>query len=182
MIQTITVVILLILGCTTCTSQQNNAPVNARSVLIELDSILNNAPTTKEECDSLLNHIKNWKEKKLKELDTPNITFIITEPTDRAQVPQRLLVSGTIADANSQVWVIVHPTEVSDYWVQPKVTMRNGTWRVTIYIGRPGNIDVGKEFEIMAFANLKNSVKEGDKLDFWPEAQAKSKVITVTRR
>ncbi len=79
--------------------------------------------------------------------------------------------------------MVVHPMEVSEYWVQPPVTVKkDGTWRVMIYIGRPGTIDVGKQFEIMAVANPKVKLNEGDKLRGWPEAQWKSEVIFVTRQ
>ena len=92
-------------------------------------------------------------------------------------------MEGTVTDSNVRVWVIVHPMEVSDYWVQPSITVKeNGSWKVKIYIGRPGSVDVGKQFEIMAVANPKDNLKEGDVLSGWPEAQAKSQVIEVTRK
>jgi hypothetical protein len=107
----------------------------------------------------------------------------ITSPLDKARVPERPYVEGTVTDSNAKVWVIVHPMEVSDYWVQPSVTVKeNSTWKVKIYIGRPGSIDVGKQFEIMAVTNPKASLKEGTVLSGWPEAQEKSQVIEVTRR
>lgn len=107
----------------------------------------------------------------------------IAAPPDKAKVPERPFVEGTVTDPNAKVWVVVHPMEVSDYWVQPSVTVKgNGTWKVMIYIGRPGTIDVGKQFEIMAVANPKARLKEGDVLREWPEAQRKSQVIEVTRK
>ena len=107
----------------------------------------------------------------------------ITAPVDGAQVPERPLVEGTIADSNAEVWVIVHPMEVSDYWVQPSPTVKeDGTWRVKIYIGGPGNVDVGKQFEIMAVANPEVRLKEGDVLSRWPKAKWKSQVIQATRK
>lgn len=107
----------------------------------------------------------------------------ITAPLDKAKVLERPYVEGTVADSNVKVWVIVHPMEVSDYWVQPSVTVKEtGSWKVKIYIGRPGSIDVGKQFEIMAVANPKMSIKEGDVISGWPDAQAKSQVIEVTRK
>jgi len=107
----------------------------------------------------------------------------ITAPADKSQVPERPLVEGTVSDANASVWVVVHPMEVADYWVQPAVTVReDGTWKVMAYMGRPGDIDVGKQFEIMAFANPAEPLKEGDVLKGWPKAQAKSQVIEVTRK
>ena len=107
----------------------------------------------------------------------------ITAPLDKAKVSERPYVEGNVSDANVKVWVIVHPMDVSDYWVQPSVTVKeNGSWKVKIYIGRPGAMDVGKQFEIMAVANPKDKLKEGDVLSGWPEAQAKSQVIEVTRK
>jgi hypothetical protein len=97
-------------------------------------------------------------------------------------VPERPQVEG-IAHAGAEVWVIVHPTLVSDYWIQPRLTVRgDGKWRVNAYIGRPGNVDVGKHFEIMAVANPKEPLKEGDVLRYWPEAAAKSQLIEVVRK
>lgn len=107
----------------------------------------------------------------------------ITAPGDNEQVVERPIIEGTVSDTSAKVWVIVHPIEVSDYWVQPPVTMREGgTWKVQIHIGRPGTVDVGKHFEIVAVANPKNGLKEGDKLKGWPEAKWKSQVIEVARK
>jgi len=51
---------------------------------------------------------------------------------------------------------------VSDYWIQPPVTVRrDGSWRVQIHIGRPGSIDVGKAFEIRAVGNPDDELREG---------------------
>jgi hypothetical protein len=41
---------------------------------------------------------------------------------------------------------------------------------------------VGKYFEIIAVANPKAALKEGDVLSQWPEAQLRSQVIEVTRK
>jgi len=108
----------------------------------------------------------------------------ITVPADKSQVTEQPSIEGTVSDANVTVWVVVHPMETSGYWVQPSVnvTKKDGSWKVMIYVGRSGKVDVGKQFEIMAFANPKGSLKEGDMLENWPEAQAKSQVIEVTRR
>lgn len=82
-----------------------------------------------------------------------------------------------------KVWVVIHPMEASDYWVQPSLTVKNdGTWKVMIYVGRPGRIDVGKQFEVMAVANPKVNLKEGDVLSGWPEAEWKSEVIELIRK
>jgi hypothetical protein len=79
--------------------------------------------------------------------------------------------------------MIVHPSLVADYWVQAGPTVRaDGKWRVSAYVGRPGNVDVGKHFEIMAVANPKRPLKEGDILPYWPEAASKSQLIEVVRK
>ncbi len=107
----------------------------------------------------------------------------IDSPLDNASVIERPLIEGKASDPNATVWVIVHPMAVSDYWVQPKVTLRrDGTWRVQIYLGKPGSVDTGKRFEIMAISNPKTKLKEGDVLKEWPEAQGRSEVIEVIRK
>ncbi len=107
----------------------------------------------------------------------------ITEPKTGATVPERPYVAGKVANPNAAVWVVVHPMEVSDYWVQPQLTVnRDGAWRVDIYVGRPGTVDAGKRYEIMAIANPKRPLKEGDVLRFWPDAESKSEVVEVVRK
>lgn len=116
-------------------------------------------------------------------VNAQRITLRITAPLNKARVPERPYVEGTVTRPNDKVWVIVHPMEVSDYWVQPSVNVKgDGSWKVKIYIGIPGSVDVGKQFEIMAVANPRDNIKEGDVLSGWPEAQANSQVIEVTRR
>jgi hypothetical protein len=115
-------------------------------------------------------------------LEKPVPGIIITDPEDGASVPMRPYVKGTVTDPDAEVWIIVHPMEVSDYWVQPSVSVKNdGTWKVMVHIGRPGDVDVGKEFEIMAVANPTEELYEGKILSGWPEAQWKSEVIYLTR-
>lgn len=112
-----------------------------------------------------------------------NGNMAIKSPSDGASVLGRPIVEGVVMDRTAQVWVIVHPMETSDYWVQPRVTVRKeGLWRVQVYIGRPGNIDVGKHFEMMAVANPTQTLREGKVLGTWPEAQLQSEVIEVIRK
>jgi hypothetical protein len=113
----------------------------------------------------------------------PSGQIQITLPQDGSQVLPRTYIEGSVSDPNAKVWVVIHPMEVSSYWVQPAITVgKGGTWKVMAYLGRSGNIDVGKQFEIMAVANPKFSLKEGDVLSRWPEVQWSSKVIEVTRK
>lgn len=114
--------------------------------------------------------------------DVRSSEICLTVPLDRAKVTGRPLVEGYVADVAAEVWVVVHPMEVSDYWVQPPVTVRqDGSWGVQIYIGRPGMIDVGKHFEVMAFANPYVQLWEGLVLSYWPEAEWKSDIVRIVR-
>ncbi len=110
------------------------------------------------------------------------IIYII-QPRDGDRVPHRPYVRGEVADANSEVRVIVHQMETSGYWVQPDVSVESdGRWEVKIYVGRSGDIDVGKHFELIAVANPTEEIEEGDILPGWPEAQCRSEIIRVIRR
>ncbi len=111
------------------------------------------------------------------------IKIAITTPKDGDKVLRRPLVEGTVSDPNATVAVIVHPLEISDYWVQPAVSVRNnGSWKVMIYIGRPGSTDIDKTFEIKAVANPNSTLREGEVLSSWPKAEAISDLIEVTRK
>lgn len=106
----------------------------------------------------------------------------ITLPADGSGVRERPIVEGTVSDPRASVWVIVHPLEVSDCWVQPATTVRaTGAWKVQIHIGRPGSIDVGKHFEIRAVVDPERSLSEGLVLDGWPSAKETSEVVEVRR-
>ena len=63
------------------------------------------------------------------------------------------------------------------------VTIRKkGLWRVQGSVGLPGNMDGGNHFEIMAVANLTQSVRESKGLGRWRAAQAESEGIEVIRK
>lgn len=158
-------------------------PINPRALLKELGDMLKEVPKTEQDCQELLKKIRTWHESKVKEIEVPKAELSIIEPRNGDKVPERPYISGRVADPNLEVWVIVHPMEVSDYWVQPRVTVRgDGSWKVSIYIGRPGNIDVGKRFEIMAIANPKSKLNEGMVIRGWPDAKWRSEVIEVIRK
>jgi|WetSurMetagenome_2_1015567.scaffolds.fasta_scaffold400781_1 hypothetical protein len=107
----------------------------------------------------------------------------ITSPANNDTVPQRPYIQGTVSDTSFKVWVIVHPILVAEYWVQPKIMVReNGIWKCSIYIGREGNVDVGKRFEVMAVADPKEELSEGMMLSFWPTSKAKSEIIELVRK
>jgi hypothetical protein len=156
---------------------------DARGLLIELRDILAQASETEEECQALLESIKLWQERKLEEIESLETMIVIIEPRDGDLVPNRPYIEGIVIDPEFEVAIIVHPMEVSDYWVQPIPSVkRDGTWKASIYVGRPGGIDAGKHFEIMAVADSEKQLKEGDILTSWPEARWKSEIIEVIRK
>ena len=107
----------------------------------------------------------------------------IANPAHGATVKHRPVVEGTVSDAGAAVWVVVNPLPSFEYWVQPRVRVhRSGAWKVEIYIGRPGDLDQGKTFEIIAVANPTRELREGVVLGKWPDAEASSAVVEVTRR
>lgn len=110
-----------------------------------------------------------------------NRQIVITAPCDGAKVAPRHFVEGLVSDSNAQVCVVIRPLETPDFWVQPSVTVREGgKWKVLCYFGEPGKHS-GKPYEVMAFVNPKENLKEGQLLSKWPEAQSKSQVIEVVR-
>lgn len=173
---------MLLVGVMLLIAGQKSIKMDAYSLLVELGEILpKEIPEKKEECQTLLKQIKAWQQRKLEELKRLEINII--KPKDGGSVSERPYVRGTVADPNAKVWVIVHPMEVSNYWVQPRVSVKkDGTWKVCIYVGRPGSVDVGKHFEIMAVANPKSKLKEGDILNEWSEARWESEIIEVVRK
>jgi len=97
-------------------------------------------------------------------------------------VPARMMIEGYISVSGPTVWVIVHPMETSEYWVQPAVTIQGNRLSAMVYIGRPGEVDMGKRFEIMAVADPQQNLREGFILDAWPKGLARSEIIMVVRQ
>lgn len=109
--------------------------------------------------------------------------LVITAPEDGGQVSWRADIEGSVSDLDDEVWVVIHPTETSQYWVQPQLSVKeDGSWRVVVYFGEAGSRHTGLRFEVRAIANPKRKLKEGDRFGFWPEAGERSQVIEVIRR
>ncbi len=112
----------------------------------------------------------------------PTTDLQILGPMSR-EVDWRPTIEGRVTDPKAEVWVIVHPVGLSSYWIQSPVSIRrDGAWRIAVYIGRAGDIDIGKEFEIMAVAFPKESLSEGQVFSEWPNAKWRSDIITVVRK
>lgn len=111
-----------------------------------------------------------------------NAPIAIAKPCDSSKVGWRTLIAGRVANPQSKVHLIIHPLEVSDYWVQPRITVNSdGSWQVLAYFGHDGNVDRGKPYEIMAIADPTAEIKEGESLKDWPLAKVHSDVVRLTR-
>ena len=103
---------------------------------------------------------------------------------NHAKVDWRELVCGEVADPKAQVKLVIHPTATTQYWVQPNVIVgKNGKWEVRPYFGDAGaKYKENEDFEVRAFANPKQQLKEGDILADWPEAEWTSPIVRVARK
>jgi hypothetical protein len=105
----------------------------------------------------------------------------IVEPKNGASLPSVITVRGT-ATRNVHVWLIVHPTTTSDYWVQAKVERySHGEWLGEIHLGSPGSADHGKGYEVLAVAEPEKYLEEGMVLNGWPVSRWRSNIILVSR-
>jgi hypothetical protein len=107
----------------------------------------------------------------------------IESPPDGAEVDQQAMIEGSAVEDARNVWLVVHPVDTSSYWVQPRVAMRsNGTWSGMVYLGRSGERDKGKNFEIVAIADPEGTLREGEYGSSWPKAKWASRPVVLTRR
>lgn len=154
---------------------------SATALLAELGDMLDSLSVTSRDCQPLLEEIRQWQQEKLEGL-TQTEELLITSPHDGDTVVHRLTIEGRAANPEWDVWIVIHPMEVSSMWVQPRVAVgQDGTWRAIVFVGREGK-DSGRPFEIRAFANPKGSLVEGMQLQDWPDAEFKSDLIYITRQ
>ena len=108
--------------------------------------------------------------------------IVITAPCNDTKVTLRHFVEGVVSDSNAKVLVVIHQMETADYWVQPNVTVRDkGKWKVLCYFDQPGAQQSGKHYEVQSFVNPKETLRDGQLLLGWPEAESKSQSIEVVR-
>ncbi|MCE5315460.1 MAG: hypothetical protein ABFD49_10765 [Armatimonadota bacterium] len=115
--------------------------------------------------------------------NSKTLRISITSPGNNDSVPERTNVCCAVKGSGvNVVAVVIRPMETNDYWVQPEAQLdEQNSWSTLAYFGRPGDIDIGKKFEVRAFANPKSDLKEGDVLSGWPKAQAVSPTVQVER-
>src|SRR5689334_20355528 len=63
----------------------------------------------------------------------------IINPHDGDTVPEKSFVDVKVSGPATTVWVVIHPMQTGDYWVQQELSDRgNGKWRTQIHVGTPG--------------------------------------------
>lgn len=114
--------------------------------------------------------------------DAPDAPFIrITSPKADQSVDTLAEVTGEVSIADAEVWLVVRPPGLAEYWVQPQAAVgRSKKFEGLANIGRP-NQDYGKKFEIRAVANPKVELRVGDVLKTWPPAEASSEIVRVIK-
>jgi hypothetical protein len=111
----------------------------------------------------------------------PASGLIIDLPSNSQLVPRQLVAEGKVSHATT-VWVVVRLGKSSRYWVQPEAKADDmGRWKGHIYIGSEDKADIGLRAQIRAFVNPAKSLKEGEVLYSWPDAQLSSGLIEVIR-
>lgn len=114
--------------------------------------------------------------------DPPSGELVITSPCPDSKVDAMRLVKGTVADADvKEVWVIIHPMETADYWVQQKATVQDHKWEVICHFGEPGQ-HVGKPYELRAVAMPNDGPLRTGAIKNWPEAKYSSQLVRQITR
>jgi hypothetical protein len=108
----------------------------------------------------------------------------ITNPKNNDEVCLRPRVEGTFKCTTGfrVIKVIVHPVETNDYWVQQNTVIDGSRWSCSIECGRNGDIDNGKGFEVRAFLNPREDLRQAQVNNDWPDSDAQSNLIYVTRK
>jgi hypothetical protein len=112
-----------------------------------------------------------------------NSKIRITSHQDNAKVDRPAKIEGTVTNPNAKVYIIVHPVDVPEYWVQPRASVnQDGKWTSMVYLGRSTDNNPDKQYELMAIAGPEKSMKAGSVLKEWPGSKWRSQIIHVKRR
>jgi hypothetical protein len=110
------------------------------------------------------------------------LEILITAPGSGTLVHQREIVAGRVSDPEAALWVVIHPVGSNRYWVQPRPMKHDGLWCVPAYFGQPIAQHSGRRFEVRSFANPWERLSESKLLPGWPQADAQSNLVLVSRR
>ncbi|WP_020602841.1 hypothetical protein [Spirosoma spitsbergense] len=111
----------------------------------------------------------------------PASGLLLNRPSNGRVVPMELLAVGTVLNAQT-VWVVIRPKGSNQYFVQPPMKVGDDhTWRGVIYVGSVNMANVGVAFQVRAFVNPVATLKEGDLLHSWPQAELATGIVEVIR-
>lgn len=115
--------------------------------------------------------------------DAAQFPVTILSPHDMQRVPYRPCLVGTVHHHDQSLFLVVHPTLWSDYYVQPAVSwVEKDRFRVTLYVGEQGQNSARDEvFEVQVFEDPKNLYHEGMKLGSFPASGTVSPIVRVVR-
>lgn len=114
-------------------------------------------------------------------IDDTALHVTITDPEEGNTVTSRYRVRGTVSDVDAEVWLVVLAEETGEYWPQPRATVKDdGAWSILAYLGE-ANTPKGTSFTLRAFANPETTLRPGEPLEYWPDADAASEPVTVQR-
>lgn len=96
----------------------------------------------------------------------------------------RINIKTTIPDNQIQnIYLLVHPTAVDNYYVQPALTNdMNGNWHVTPYIGQDNDSNNGEDFDIIVVVNTNPPLAVRQVLGAVPKAAFQSAPVNVIKK
>ena len=107
----------------------------------------------------------------------------ITDPINNSLVDVHDRISGTVSNQEAHVWAVIRPVQTQDCWVQmPILVNSSGSWTVAVQFGEFESNHSGKPYEVRVFANPHQILMPGRTTTCWPEADAFSNALYVTRR
>src|ERR1700681_1631862 len=75
------------------------------------------------------------------------LSVSIQKPENGSAVDHRQEIGGKVSDPSAEVWVVIHPMETSDFWIQPRITVKeDGSWKVFAYFGNAGPMHKGQHY------------------------------------
>lgn len=110
---------------------------------------------------------------------TPSLTININDPLNDDKVPLSIVVQGIISGElpkDRYMWIVVHPQDNIGWYPQVgRVVPFDGKWNAPAWIGKEGNVDIGKVYDIVVVLVSKDSdqyylnyINEGSKTGNYP--------------
>ena len=110
-----------------------------------------------------------------------NISIVSYKNGDNILCHVKIMIK-TNAPSSSNIYLLVHPIAVNNWWVQPQFTYdSNGYWHCYAYFGECGK-NIGEKFEMIALVNPTQTLVLGQKPTTIPASQKQSSIVEVIRQ